>query len=520
MSTPAVGSSRIRPEPQQCMSTRARIRRRFVRRTASGALVPLWAGETSISSRARSRRSRLGIPKLTSMVVEHLPRRSGTGRGWPPGAPSRRPGGPPRSGRWRRARRSRSPRTSAWAARSCSRSAWTSPPRWARPTEAPVLDVEGGRRAAPPPSGSASSGSLCAGPGGSRSTPNGSPSATWPPPGRPPLDGVDDVKAATAIVIAALGAAVAAGPSWAACDKVTSPRGSNAARGTAAHPYATIGKLAHSLRPGRTAALARQRLPRPGEGCGEAGRGGRATMAAASGARVTVRATARGRQREPRRLQARCTWTAGQTARRCPARRSTGTTSCSATTTSRHATRRSASCSAPTVTATRAARYRARPDHDCRDLHHQPRHGRCARLLRSAHHRRLDLRQRRPRRAAVPDAQRTYRRAKRDHSNEREIVFDGRSAQRRRAQRDLRPGRPLQRRGLRRSGIAEVARRNCLWSTRHAGNPPGVSPGSRSRLSENLVTDPVTSTAPQGPPAARTAWLRQIPGPRRPGPSV
>ena len=39
------------------------------------------------------------------------------------------------------------------------------------------------------------------------------------------------------------------------CDKVASPRGSDGNRGTAARPYATVTKLANSLRPGETGCL-------------------------------------------------------------------------------------------------------------------------------------------------------------------------------------------------------------------------------------------------------------------------
>jgi parallel beta helix pectate lyase-like protein len=44
-------------------------------------------------------------------------------------------------------------------------------------------------------------------------------------------------------------------PSRSGCDKVASPRGSNANRGTAGRPYATVAKLANSLRPGQTGCL-------------------------------------------------------------------------------------------------------------------------------------------------------------------------------------------------------------------------------------------------------------------------
>jgi parallel beta-helix repeat protein len=40
-----------------------------------------------------------------------------------------------------------------------------------------------------------------------------------------------------------------------ACDKVASPRGSNTNRGTASKPYATVAKLANSLRPGQSGCL-------------------------------------------------------------------------------------------------------------------------------------------------------------------------------------------------------------------------------------------------------------------------
>ena len=50
------------------------------------------------------------------------------------------------------------------------------------------------------------------------------------------------------------GAAEAALPRG-ACDRVASPRGSNRNRGTAAKPYASVGKLANSLRAGETGCL-------------------------------------------------------------------------------------------------------------------------------------------------------------------------------------------------------------------------------------------------------------------------
>jgi len=83
------------------------------------------------------------------------------------------------------------------------------------------------------------------------------------------------------------GAAEAALPRG-ACDKVASPRGSNTNRGTAAKPYATVGKLANSLRAGETGCL------RAGDYRGRVtirkggARGAPTTIRSAPGERATV----------------------------------------------------------------------------------------------------------------------------------------------------------------------------------------------------------------------------------------
>ena len=90
------------------------------------------------------------------------------------------------------------------------------------------------------------------------------------------------------MVIAALTAAATSGPAHAACNKFASPRGSDASRGTAAHPFATVAKLANSLRPGQTGCL------RPGvyRGRIKVRKGGRrgapTTIRSAPGRRATV----------------------------------------------------------------------------------------------------------------------------------------------------------------------------------------------------------------------------------------
>jgi Right handed beta helix region len=40
------------------------------------------------------------------------------------------------------------------------------------------------------------------------------------------------------------------------------------------------------------------------------------------------------------------------------------------------------------------------------------------------------------------------------------------------------------------TGRNNLARRNCVWSTRHLGNPGGIQPGIRLPVVENIVTDP------------------------------
>ena len=40
------------------------------------------------------------------------------------------------------------------------------------------------------------------------------------------------------------------------------------------------------------------------------------------------------------------------------------------------------------------------------------------------------------------------------------------------------------------TGTGNVARRNCLWSTRHPGNPAGLQPGLAVPVVENIVIDP------------------------------
>ena len=141
-----------------------------------------------------------------------------------------------------------------------------------------------------------------------------------------------------------------------ACDKVASPRGSD-------------GNRRHGHEPVRDRGEARQLAPAGETGCLRAGVYRGRVKIRKGGARRTRR-----RRSEAPRVSAQpcgggSTWptarttswsgsssSTGATARTCPARRSTGTTPCFGTTTSRPATRPSASCSAPGSTAARGAR--------------------------------------------------------------------------------------------------------------------------------------------------------------------
>jgi hypothetical protein len=73
-----------------------------------------------------------------------------------------------------------------------------------------------------------------------------------------------------------------------ACDRVASPRGSNGNRGTATSPYATVAKLANSLRAGQTGCL-RAGVYRGRVKVSKGGRSGApTTIRSAPGERVTV----------------------------------------------------------------------------------------------------------------------------------------------------------------------------------------------------------------------------------------
>jgi hypothetical protein len=69
------------------------------------------------------------------------------------------------------------------------------------------------------------------------------------------------------------------------------------------------------------------------------------------------------------------------------------------------------------------------------------------------------------------------------------------------------------------SGVANVARRNCLWSARHP-DKAGVQPDIEAEVSENLVTEPAYESRDAKDFRLRpdSPCVKYSPGSRRPGP--
>jgi parallel beta-helix repeat protein len=330
---------------------------------------------------------------------------------------------------------------------------------------------------------------------------------------------------ATTVIAAMLTATVVAAtaaPAGAACDKFASPRGSNANRGTAGHPYATVGKLANSLRPGQTGCL------RAGTYRGriKVRKGGRAgtptTIRSAPGARATVR----GRlwvANSANHVVFRQLFLNGRNGAKLP----------SPTVNGNDVVFRDndITTSNTTICFVLGSDEYGRARHTVieRNRIHQ-----CGALPPTNHHHGIYVEASDGVRITdnwiydnadrgvqlFPDAQRTYVARNVIDGNGEGIVFARSSA-----------GNVVEQNVISNSvvryniedyelrGDGNVARRNCLWSPAFGGNA-GISPGIEVRISDNLVTEP--AFASRGDKDFR---LRQdspcfsfSPGSRRPGP--
>jgi hypothetical protein len=347
--------------------------------------------------------------------------------------------------------------------------------------------------------------------------------------------------AATATVVAALTVAVvavvdtdgtrsreqsgAAGPSRGACDKVASPRGSNANRGTATNPYATVGKLANSLRAGQT-------------GCLRAGvYRGRVTVrkGGVPGAPTTIRsapgelATVRGRlhvANSANRVVIRQLFLDGRNRARLPSPTVNGNNVVfrNNDVTTRNTTICFLLGSDEYGRARRTVIERNRI-HNCGDRpptnHHHGIYVEASSGARITGNWIYDNADRGVQ--LFPDAQRTYVARNVIDGNGEGVVFSRKSANNVVEHNIIaHPAVRYNIEDFELSGGGNVARRNCLWSASHPDNA-GIQPEIEVQVSENLVTEPAYANRdakdfrlePDSPCANFSPGSRR-PGPRQP----
>ena len=284
----------------------------------------------------------------------------------------------------------------------------------------------------------------------------------------------------------------AGGPSREACDKVASPRGSDADRGTAAQPYRTVRKLANSLRAGQAGCL-RAGVYRGRVAVRRGGRkGAPTTIRSAPGERATVR----GRfhvANSANHVVIRRLYLDGRNRARLPSPTVNGNNVVflDNDVTTRDTTICFLLGSDRWGRARRTVIERNRI-HRCGDLpptnHHHGIYVEAAWGTRITDNWIYDNADRGVQ--MFPDAQRTYVARNVIDGNGEGVVFSRRSAD------NLVEHNVIANSGVRYnvedfelSGTGNVARRNCLWSVRHGGNA-GISPAIRVELSENLVVEP------------------------------
>jgi Right handed beta helix region len=288
-------------------------------------------------------------------------------------------------------------------------------------------------------------------------------------------------------------AAVEAALPRGACDKVASPRGSNRNRGTAASPYATVGKLANSLRAGETGCL------RAGDYRGRV----KIRKGGTAGAPTTIRnapgerATVRGRvhvANSANHVVVRQLFLDGRNRANLP----------SPTVNGNNAVFRDNDVTTGDTTICfllgskeygRARRTVIERNliHDCGELpptnHHHGIYVEAAygtRIIRNWIYDNADRGVQ-----LFPDAQRTYVARNVIDGNGEGVVFSRKSAN------NVVENNAISNSVVRYnvedyelSGRGNVARRNCLWSPRHP-DKAGIQPGIEIEVVENVVTEPV-----------------------------
>ncbi|MGH2979037.1 MAG: right-handed parallel beta-helix repeat-containing protein [Solirubrobacterales bacterium] len=314
----------------------------------------------------------------------------------------------------------------------------------------------------------------------------------------------------------------AAAPSRKACDKVASPRGSNANRGTAANPYATVGKLGNSLRPGQTGCL-RAGVYRRNVKVRKGGRpGAPTTIRSYPGERATVR----GRihvANSANHVVVRQLFLDGRNRARLP----------SPTVNGNNVVFRDNDVTTRNTTICfllGSDEYgRAR-----RTLIERNRIHNCGRLPPTNHHHGIYVEASTGARITgnwiydnadrgvqlFPDAQDTYVARNVIDGNGEGVVFSRKSSRNVVEYNVL--SNPVVRYNIEDfelSGARNVARRNCLWSTRHP-DQAGVQPDIEVPVLENLVTEPayVSRDAKDFRLRPDSPCVQYAPGSRRPGP--
>jgi hypothetical protein len=325
------------------------------------------------------------------------------------------------------------------------------------------------------------------------------------------------------MVVAALAATLlAGGPPREACDKVAAPRGSNGNPGTAARPYATVGKLANSLRPGQTGCLragvyrGRVKVRTGGR------RGAPTTIRSAPGERATVR----GRlhvANSANHVVVRQLYLDGRSRTRLPSPTVNGNNIVFRD--NDVTTRNTTICFL--LGSDRYGRAR-RTLIERNRIHH------CGKLPPTNHHHGIYVEASQGVRITgnwiydnadrgvqlFPDARHTYVAHNVIDGNGEGIVFSRRSAHNVVEHNSI--SNSLVRYNVEDfelRGTGNVARRNCLWSARHAGNA-GVSPGIEVQLYDNLVVEPAYADRVRKdfrvrPGSSCFSWSA---GTRRPGP--